>query len=278
MAEKENKSSKPKSKKVGVPKLNLENEREVASDFGVKIYKKFDKIVKAVVLFGSSTKNTSLSTSDIDLVIVIDDVSVKWDQELISWYREELGKLVSENLYNKELHLTTVKLSTWWNDLMKGDPVIINMIRYGEAIIDIGGFFNPLKVLLEQGRIKPTPEAIYTALGRAPEHFKRSKYSVLGSIEGLFWTMVDSSQAALMAHNVSPPSPEQIPVLLKETFVDNNKLKIDYVIWFRDLYTLHRKIVHGDVTNIKGEDIDIWQQKTEDFLGKMIGLVKESLG
>lgn len=264
-------------KKIKSQTLDLRNEREIASDFAVKIYKKFDKMVKAVVLFGSSVKNNSNSTSDIDLVVIIDDASVKWDQELISWYREELGKLVEENRYTKEIHITTVKLTTWWNDLLKGDPVITNMIRYGEAIIDVGGFFNPLKILLDQGRIKPTPEAIYTALNRAPDHFRRSKYAVLSSIEGMFWAMVDSSQAALMAHKISPPSPEQIPILLKENFVDSGKLKMDYVIWFRDLYTLHRSIVHGEVNNIKGNEIDVWHKKTEEFLSKMIGLVKDSL-
>jgi hypothetical protein len=189
----------------------------------------------------------------------------------------ELGKLVDQNRYTKELHITTIKMTTWWNDLLKGDPVITNMIRYGEAVVDFGGFFNPLKILLEQGRIKPTPESIYTALQRAPDHFRRSKIALLGSIDGLFWAMVDSSQAALMAYKVSPPSPEQIPLLLKETFVDTKVLKMDYVTWFRDLYVLHKKIVHGETNSIKGSEIDLLMQRTDNFIGVMAELVKKSI-
>ncbi|MBI2629315.1 nucleotidyltransferase domain-containing protein [Candidatus Pacearchaeota archaeon] len=270
------KSGKTKQAKK-YPTLDLKTERDIAMDFAAKSYQKFDKIVKSVILFGSSTKNTATSTSDVDIIVVIDDASIKWDQELIAWYREELGKLIAANPYKKDLHITTIRLTTWWNDMIKGDPVIINVLKYGETLIDVGGFFAPLKILLERGRIKPTHEAIYTALQRAPEHYRRSKIAELGTIEGLYWTMVDSSQAALMANNIMPPSPEHIPILLKETFVDNKKLKMDYVLWYRDLYVFHRKIVHGEVRDVKGAEIDEWQKKTDEFLKEMIRLVKESL-
>ena len=57
--------------------------------FATKVYEKFDKVVKAVVLFGSSTKNTASSSSDVDIIIIIDDVSIDWDQELIAWFGRE---------------------------------------------------------------------------------------------------------------------------------------------------------------------------------------------
>ena len=68
----------------------------------------------------------------------------------MAWYREELGKIITGNPYRKSLHVNTVKLSTWWDDMMKGDPVVINVLRYGDALIDFGGFFNPLKILLKE--------------------------------------------------------------------------------------------------------------------------------
>ncbi len=259
------------------PILKSTTEREIAMDFAVKVYKRFDKIIKAIILFGSSVKNNSNSTSDIDLIVVIDDAAIQWDDELVAWYREELGKLIATNPYNKEIHINTVKLTTWWSDLMKGDPVIVNVLRYGESLIDVGGFFDPVKALLINGRIKSTPEAIYVALNRAPEHYRRSKSAELGAVEGLFWAMVDSSQAALMSVGIMPPSPEHIALMLKENFVDRKMLKIDYVEWFKNLYVMHRKIVHGDITDIKGAEIDIWQDRTEKFIAVMTQLVKQSI-
>lgn len=262
------------SSEKNFPTLKIIDEKAIASDFATKVYEKFNKMIKSVVLFGSQTKNTSTSTSDIDIIIIVDDASISWDNELTAWYREELARVVQANPYKKELHINTVKLTTWWQDLIRGDPVIINIIRFGESLIDFGGFFNPLKVLLQQGKIKSTPEAIYTALQRAPQHLARSKASKVGAVEGLYWAMVDSSHAALMAAKQSPPSPEHVPIMLKELFVDTNVLKMKYVIWYRDLYVLHRKIIHGDGMDLKGQEIDDWQARTEEFIRVMAELVK----
>ncbi len=270
--------SKKKAKKTNpkdFPTLNLKTENDIAMDFAVKAYKKFDKLVKSIILFGSTAKQEQTVGSDIDIIIILDDVSVKWDQELIAWYREELEKLIQSNPYSQSLHINTVKVSTWWDDLIRGDPVIINIIRYGEAMIDYGGFFIPIKRLLIEGKIRATPEAIYACLQRAPGHLARSKMAEMSAVEGLYWCMVDSAHAALISANVSPPSPEHIAGELKMNFVDKNKLKMKYVLWYRDLLDLHKKIEHRKITDLKGIEIDMWQERTEDFLNTMAKLVKE---
>lgn len=276
-------ASKMKKKKEKVdlkqfPTLNLRTSSEIGMDFAVKVYKKFDKLIKSIVLFGSIAKKTSVVGSDIDLILILDDVSVKWDQELIAWYRTELGKIVKQNPYKINIHINTIKLSTWWNDLIRGDPVVINIIRDGKALIDFGGFFEPLQYLLVEGKIKPSPEAIYSLLQRAPMHITRSRLAELSCIEGLFWSMVDSSQAALIAANVMPSSPEHLPIDLKETFVDEGKLKMKYVGWYNDLLILHKKIVHGHITDLKGVEIDAWQEKAQEFLKTMAELVNSIIG
>jgi len=272
---KKKKSPKKKILKKNIPSLKLKKESEIAMDFAVKVYKKFDKIIKSIVLFGSTVKENAVAGSDIDIIIMIDDVSIQWTQELIGWYRTELNKILRRNPYKKNLHINTIKISTWWDDLLKGDPVVINILRYGEAMIDFAGFFEPLKFLLIKGKIRSTPEAIYNCLQRAPTHISRSKASELNAIEGLYWAMVDSAHAALIAANVLPPSPEHIPIELKETFVDAGKLKMKYVTWYRDLLLLHKKIAHREISDLKGVEIDDWQEKTEEFLEVMAKLVKE---
>ncbi len=272
---KRKKFSKKKINKKNIPTLQLKTETKIAMDFATKLYKKFEKSIKSVILFGSTVKQTSVAGSDIDIIIILDDVTIKWDQELIAWYREELDKILRINPYQKSIHINTIKLSTWWEDLMKGDPVIINILRYGEAMIDMAGFFEPLKFLLIKGKIKSTPEAIYNCLQRAPTHIARSKASELNAIEGLYWAMVDSAHAALIAANIPPASPEHIPRDLRENFVNIGKLKMKYVIWYRDLLILHKKISHGEIKDLKGVEIDSWQEKTEDFLDVMARLVKD---
>ena len=272
------KHKKKISKKIvskNMPTLNLKTEHEIAMDFAVKAYQKFNKIVKSIVLFGSTIKENKVIGSDIDIVILIDDASVKWDQELIAWYREELDKIMQNNPYKSNLHINTIKLTTWWQDLMRGDPLILNILREGEAMVDLAGFFNPLKALLIEGKIKSTPEAIYNCLQRAPTHIARSKAAELSSIEGLFWSMVDSAHAALIAADVRPSSPEHIARELRQSFVDTNKLKSKYIEWYKDLLVLHKEIVHGKIHDLKGIEIDMWQQRAEEFLEIMARLVRQ---
>lgn len=257
------------------PSLNLKKEKDIAMDFAEKVYKRFDKMIKSVVLFGSVAKQENVAGSDIDIVLIIDDVTINWDSELIAWYREELEKLIKINPYNSSLHINTIKLSTWWEDLLRGDPTIINMLRYGETLIDLAGFFDPLKALLLKGKIKSTPESIYACLQRAPMHLARSKASELSSVDGVFWAMVDSAHAALIAAKVQPASPEHIPGDLKENFVNSGKLKMKYVIWYRNVLVLHKKIAHGEVKDLRGIEIDALQEQADEFLGVMANLVKD---
>jgi len=267
MKRKITKSKKPSAKDF--PTLNLINETDIASDFAKKTYQKFDKLVKSIILFGSTVKKNNTSGSDIDIIIIIDDASVKFDTELTAWYREELGKIIQENPYKQELHINTVKLTTWWNDLLKGDPTVINIIRYGEELIDFGGFFRPLRILLQNGKINSTPEAIYTCLQRAPLHLANSKRAEMGSVEGLYWAMVDSAHALLMTAKITPPSPEHIPQLLKETFVDKKLLDSKYVVWYNEVLNLHKGVMHGSIRDIGGQNLDELQKKTERFIGVM---------
>jgi uncharacterized protein (UPF0332 family)/predicted nucleotidyltransferase len=271
-----NKNSK--DKKVNLSEfstMNIVNEVDIAMDFAKKAYERFDKLIKSVILFGSTVKKTTSSGSDIDIIIIVDDASVKFDTELVGWYREELGKIISANPYKKELHINTVKLTTWWDDLLKGDPVVTNIIRYGEEILDFGGFFRPLRILLQEGRIKSTPEAIYTCLQRAPQHLIRSKQAELASIEGIYWAMVDSANALLIAAKVSSPSPEHVQTLLKENFVDKGMLDSKYIGWYREIFNLHKGIEHGDIRDIRGQNIDDWQDKAQRFIGAMAELINK---
>jgi predicted nucleotidyltransferase/uncharacterized protein (UPF0332 family) len=270
MVKKTKKKSKPKPET-----MKLVSERDIAMDFATKASEKFNQVVKSIVLFGSSAKKSSTPSSDIDIIIIADDISINFDQELVAWYRDELAELIKKNPYKKSLHVNTVKLSTWWQDLMRGDPVIINILRYGDALIDSGGFFNPLRILLKEGKIKSTPESIYTLLQRAPVHMARTRTSLLAAIDGLYWAAVDSAHAALITAKIMPPSPEHIPDILRENFVSKKLLKPKYVDDYQELHALAKEIVHGKRVQVTGEEIDNWIVKADQFVREMARIIDE---
>ncbi|MEK6914539.1 MAG: nucleotidyltransferase domain-containing protein [Nanoarchaeota archaeon] len=260
-----------------IPTLQIKNRRDIAMDFAEKVVQKFNTLIKAVILFGSSAKDTATAGSDVDIIIIVDNATVKFDEEFTVWYREELGKVISQNPYKSDLHINTIKITTWWEDFMKSDPVVVNVIRYGDVLIDVGGFFNPLKVLLQQGKIMPTPESIYNIVNRVPGHIVRSRLAEMSSIEGCYWAYVECSQALLMAVKILPPSPEHIPELLNEHFVKKGLLKKNFLKDYSDIYDLHKMILYGQIKNLDGRVIDDYQNKAEDYFKKTIKILNEIL-
>ena len=59
-----------------------------------------------------------------------------------------------------------MRFTSFWEYIRNGDPVGINILRDGVAIIDTG-FFDPLQALLKKGRIRPTSESIWTYIDEA---------------------------------------------------------------------------------------------------------------
>lgn len=273
---KEEKSKKNKIVEISstLPTMQIALERDIAMDFGTKAYSQFERLVKAIILFGSSAKKVSTPDSDIDIIVIIDDVSVKWDEETIAFYREELAKLIQNNPYRKSLHINTVKLSTWWQDLVKGDPIVINVIRYGDPLIDQGGFFIPLKALLEQGKMKSTPEAIYTLLQRSPTHLARARTALLAAVDGYYWACVDSAHAAIMAAGELPASPEHVAQMLTEQFVNKKMLKSKYVDYYEKIHSVAKEIVHGKRMEIDTDQLDEFRDMADEFVGEMARIVE----
>jgi len=262
-------------KQQSSPKLM--NDYTIALDFATRVHQKFDRLIKASILFGSQAKNTATEKSDVDIILIIDDAAISWDLELVAWYREELAKLIQTSSYPRELHINSIKLTTWWQDLVDGDPVVINIVRYGRALIDSGGFFNPLKILLQEGKIKSTVESVYMALQRAPMHLLRSKAAKFCAIEGIYWAMIDAAQAALVTAGKLPPSPEHIPLFLKETFIDQKLCKEEFAYAIRDIYTLHKRITYGEIRDIRGADLDSWYETAENFIVEMTRLIDSAI-
>lgn len=257
------------------PTMQIAVERDIGLDFATKVYTQFEQLVKCIVMFGSSVKKEAKTSSDIDIIIIVDDATLKWDEELIATYREELGKLISANPYKKSLHVNTVKLTTWWQDLIAGDPVVINVIRYGDPLIDHGGFFTPLKELLRLGKIKSTPEAIYNLLQRTPMHLARARASLLGTVDGYYWACVDSAHAALISAEILPPSPEHVGEIMDQILVKEKKLlKKDFVDFYEEIHSFAKDIVHGKIVDVPGKKLDDLKSETDVFVKEMARIVE----
>ena len=80
MVKKKRSRKKPTSERKKI----LETDYDIAYDFAIKAYEKFKDVVKSIALFGSVAKQQPYKKSDIDIIIIIDDCTILWDEELIA--------------------------------------------------------------------------------------------------------------------------------------------------------------------------------------------------
>ena len=243
-------------------------EFEIARQFTKGIYQEFGDFVKAVILFGSVARDKKLANeADIDILIILDDVKIKFSKELVQTYRIILEKVVAD-VEPKRLHIQSMKFTSFWEYVRAGDPVAINILRYGLALVDTG-FFDPLQSLLDQGRIRPSKEAIYTYYTMAPASMYRSKQHLLTAMVDLYWAAIDSAHAALMHLGYIPPSPDHVADMLKQHLAKKGKIKMKHVKVMEDLYRIFKQITHRDIKEVNGSDYDRYRKRVIDFVDTM---------
>lgn len=252
-------------------------EFDIARDFAARVYKEFSQFIKAMVLFGSATSKPKLAKeADIDVLIIIDDVTVNLSRELVQTYRIVVEKILVDMKDGERLHVQSMRLSSFWEYVRAGDPVAINVLRYGLALLDTG-IFDPLQALLDNGRIRPTKESIYTYFTMAPASVSRSKEHILSAMVDLYWASVDAAHAALMCLGEIPPSPDHVADMLEQRMVSKGLLKRRYAKIMRENYNVFKQIVHRQVKEIEGREYDVFKARTIDFVNEMRKFIEKRI-
>ncbi len=238
----------------------------IARSFARRLYNEFGDFLKMVVLFGSTARKVESPRGDIDVLIVVDDLSIRMTQEVVEAYRIIVEKVIAS--VSTRLHVTSLTLTSFWEYVRAGDPVAINILRDGVALIDTG-IFDPLQALLIQGRIRPTYESVWSYFGRAPRTLLNSKWHIMQATLDLYWAVIDAAHAALMHHGEIPPSPEHAADLLEEKLVHKKMLEQRYAATMRKFYNLMKDITHRKIKEISGKEYDAYLKEAEEFVDRM---------
>jgi len=238
---------------------------DIAYEFAKQAYKEFGSFVKAIILFGSSTR-TDKKSRDIDILMIVDDVSMTISQDMVEAYRVINEKLITD--VSKDLHITTLKFTNFWEYVREGDPIAINMLSSGMCLID-SGFFEPLQHLLNQGRIRPSHEAVGVYIGRAKKTLHNSRWHLTQATLDLYWGVIDAAHSALMKIGEMPPTPSKVAERLTATLVRKKLLDKKYALIMDKFYKLSKKILHGEIVRVSGKQYDIYSKEAADFVEKM---------
>jgi len=185
------------------------NFNDIILNFSKDLIEKVDGLVKSIVLFGSYAENKESEKSDIDLLIIIDDIYAKDLNITVPFYFDNLNKLLADEKY-KKIHVTTLTLSKFWEMILNGDPLVLDILRKGEPIIDPAGIFGSLKKMLENGLIKTSPEYLEIMKKRAEEGINYANLMLIKAFESLYNSVVTISQYYLIKNNINIYSPEDI--------------------------------------------------------------------
>ncbi len=245
---------------------------EIARKFAKIMYKELGGFIQCLVLFGSAAQQSKNPKRDIDILVVLDDVRIKFSKELVETYRILTEKAIT-NVDPQRLHIQSMKLTAFWEYVRAGDAVAINILRSGVALIDTG-FFDPLQALLDQGRIRPSDESIFTYLTMSPASMHRSKQHILTAAVDLYWAAIDSAHAALMTLGETPPSPDHISTMIEDKLVRPGHVHRNTAKIMQELYKVFKGIVHRDVKDISGRDYDDLRKKADEFVKEMKAFVE----
>lgn len=258
-------------------KMRLEDIEKVY-DFLAEVSKKFGTFVKAVAVFGSFARRKE-GGSDIDIMVIVDDSFAPLDKALYVAFQAEMTKLSAEY---KKFHVTTVTISQFWDSARRGDPLVIQVLRDGVALVDLG-FFAPLKRLLIQGKIKPTEEAINATLSRAFFNVNGYNNALLAAANTLYWAAVEAAHAGVMRYGRVPGSPWEVSQLLKETLVNDKVLTQEDVKVYEEIFSLEKGITKGEITHVDIKKLQELHRKVVEFVTKIdawvnVQGIRKSLG
>ncbi|MEM4246754.1 MAG: nucleotidyltransferase domain-containing protein [Candidatus Woesearchaeota archaeon] len=246
----------------------------LAQKFSELLKKELGGFVKSIILFGSAARaaehkektEKGLHEHDIDILVIVNDLTMVMSPEVVEAYR-----VITENTaakVSKRLHITTMKLTSFWEYVRNGDPVAINMLRDGVPLQDVG-IFEPLQMLLFQGRIRPTKESVWNYYARAPATLANANWHVLQATIDLYWAVVDAAHAALMKMGEVPPSPAHVADLIQARLVKPGYVAKKYADTMRFFYNLSKKITHREIRDIPGKTFDQYVALARDFINAM---------
>jgi uncharacterized protein (UPF0332 family)/predicted nucleotidyltransferase len=246
------------------------------------VLKKFEKYIVSYVLAGSLVQGKATPTSDIDVFIVIDDTDVKkmTRAELKDKLRAiiigmgiDAGKMTGiENKINIQVYI----LTDFWEGIKEANPIFFTFLRDGIPFYD-RGIFMPWKLLLQMGRIKPSPEAIDMFMSTGDQLLERIKYKIKEiGMEDTFYAILTPSQAALMMYGIPPPTPKETPEVMRDIFVNKEKLLEDeYIDILERNIKVRKELEHGTKKDLTGAEVDKLITDAEKYLKRLNQLFKE---
>ena len=147
---------------------------ESAQKFSDAVVKKFGRIIKVVVTWGSITRkeHTFKKTSDIDCLVIVDDTLISITDSQRAKMDAEI-KEIARSTDKRIVVQPTWLLTEFWDMVRQQSPLAYSVLREGWALYDTG-FFVPLRKLYDLGKFPATKAAAYMKFDAVPRRIRKA--------------------------------------------------------------------------------------------------------
>ena len=248
------------------------------------VLRKFERYVASYVIGGSVVTGTAGPNSDVDTFVIIDDTDVKRMPRLqlleklramiYDYIREAQALAGVKNVLNVQVYL----LTDFWENVKDANPVMFTFIRDGVPMYDRGTFL-PWKLLLQMGKIKPSPEAVDKFMKYGEQNEGLVTRRMLDAFVDIYWGVVTPTQALMMLAGHAPPTPKELANEVKKVFVEKEKVMgIKEWNFLDKMMKLWKDYEHGKMKKIPGKDVDEILKQANEYDKKLQEMRKKLEG
>ncbi len=226
------------------------------------VLRKFEKYVASYVVGGSLVRGTADKTSDVDTFVIIDDTDVKRMPRLQlleklrgmihDYIREATALSGTKNILNVQVYL----LTDFWDNVKDANPVMFTFIRDGVPMYDRGTFL-PWKLLLQMGKVKPSPEAVDKFMKYGEQNEGLVTRRMLDAMIDIYWGVITPTQALMMLAGHGPPAPKTMVQDVQRVLVDEEKVMgLQELKFLERVIKLYKDYEHGKLKTVPGKEVD----------------------
>jgi predicted nucleotidyltransferase len=239
------------------------------------VLRKFEKYVASYVVGGSLVRGTAGKDSDVDTFVIIDDTDVKRMPRMqlleklrgmiFDYIREANALAGVKNPLNVQVYL----LTDFWDNVKDANPVMFTFIRDGVPMYDRGTFL-PWKLLLQMGKVKPSPEAVDKFMKYGEQNESLVTRRMLDAMVDIYWGIVTPTQALMMLAGHAPPAPKTMVQDVKKVLVEKEKvMSLIELKLLERIIKLYKDYEHGTLKTIPGKEVDELLKESKKYDGKL---------
>ncbi len=226
------------------------------------VLRKFEKYVASYVVGGSLVRGTAGKDSDVDTFVIIDDTDVKRmpRMQLLEKLRGMIHDYIREATalsgVKNPLNVQVYLLTDFWDNVKDANPVMFTFIRDGVPMYDRGTFL-PWKLLLQMGKVKPSPEAVDKFMKFGEQNESLVTRRMLDAMVDIYWGIITPTQALMMLAGHAPPVPKTMVQDVQKVLVDEEKVMgLSELKFLERVIKLYKDHEHGKLKKIPGKEID----------------------